>query len=183
VRRSVGVALLASTAVALGACAPLTVSVPNAGPPTPQAPQTQTAERPTPAPPQTVAGGASGPVAAVRAFATRYINWTADSVSGDLRSLAEESVGQARSAMQLAASQTAQDYELHQGGLGNRGTVVAIASTAGHAHEYAVVTVERTTASTTSAYAGLQPAWHVALATVTPLAPGRWAVSGWQPEN
>jgi hypothetical protein len=34
-----------------------------------------------------------------------------------------------------------------------------------------------------TAYAGLAPAWHVAVATVTEVAPRRWVLSGWQPEN
>ena len=50
------------------------------------------------------------------------------------------------------------------------------------ADQYAVVTRERTTATNTTAYRGLRPAWHLALATVT-RPRGRWVVSGWQPEN
>ena len=54
---------------------------------------------------------------------------------------------------------------------------------AGHRDQYAVVTLERTTATDSTAYAGLAAAWHVAVATVAELAPGAWVVSGWQPEN
>jgi hypothetical protein len=46
-----------------------------------------------------------------------------------------------------------------------------------------VVTLESTSATNTTAYQGLRPAWHVALATVTEQQPGQWVVSGWQPEN
>ena len=85
--------------------------------------------------------------------------------------------------MALAAVQTAQDYELARAGVGNQGSVEAIGPVAGHPGQYAVVTLERTTATDSTAYAGLGAAWHVAIATVTQVAPGRWALSGWQPEN
>ena len=49
--------------------------------------------------------------------------------------------------------------------------------------QYVVVTLERTTATNTGAYDGLRPAWHVTVATVTQLTPGRWVVSGWQPDS
>jgi hypothetical protein len=143
-----------------------------------------THEYPGPAPaPQTASGASTAAVAAVRRFATNYINWTADTVAADMRALARQSVGQARSVVALAATQTAGDYELQRGGIGNRGTVEAIAALAGHRDEYIVVTRESTTATNTDAYQGLQPAWHVALATVTQQAGGGWALSGWQPES
>jgi hypothetical protein len=116
-------------------------------------------------------------------FATAYINWTAGTVKRDLLVLAARSVGQARSAMVLAAAQTAGDYELHRGGIGNSGTVEAVAPLAGRADQYVVVTRETTTASNSNAYAGLRPAWHVTIATVRKTASGGWVVSGWQPES
>jgi hypothetical protein len=97
--------------------------------------------------------------------------------------LARASIGQARSAMALAAAQTAGDYELRRGGVSNQGTVEAVAPLAGRPDEYVVVTRELTTATDTTVYQGLRPAWHVTLATVTQLAPGRWVLSGWQPES
>lgn len=142
----------------------------------------RTNELPTPTPPQT-APGFRTPLIAIEVFATGYINWTADTISDRMRLLARLSVGQARSAVTLDASQTAQDYELHRGGIANSGTVEAVAPVLGTADEYAVVTRERTTASNSNAYAGLQPAWHLALATVTRVKGGGWAVSSWQPEN
>jgi hypothetical protein len=132
---------------------------------------------------QTVIGGARGAEQAVRAFATAYINWTASTVARDLLVLAAESIGQARSATELAASETASDYELRRGGVANSGTVEAVAPLAGGGGRYVVVTRERTTATATNAYQGLAPAWHVTIATATQLAPGRWVLSGWQPEN
>jgi hypothetical protein len=143
-----------------------------------------THEYPSPPPPrQTAAGATSTAAQAVRAFATAYINWTAQTVSGDIASLAVRSVGQARSAMTLAAAQTADDYELQRGGIANHGTVEAVAPLPRKPHQYVVVTLESTSATNTTAYQGLRPAWHVALATVTEQQPGQWVLSGWQPEN
>jgi hypothetical protein len=132
---------------------------------------------------QTAAGGASSPAGAVRAFATAYINWDARTVSAVMRALVARSVGQARAAVTLAAAQTAGDYELARGGIANHGTVEAVAPRPGSRDEYVVVTLESTTAANTTAYQGLRPAWHVALATVTEQRPGQWVLSAWQPEN
>jgi hypothetical protein len=144
----------------------------------------KTHEFPSPLPPaEMAAGGSSSAVAAVRRFATAYINWSSQTVSRDMRALAAHSVGQARSALQLAAAQTAGDYELRQGGIGNSGTVETVAPLEGRADQYVVVTRETTTASHTALYRGLRPAWHVAIATVREIRPGVWAVSGWQPQS
>ena len=128
-------------------------------------------------------GAALSGAAAVGSFASAYINWSADTVSSDMRALAARSIGQARSAVQLAAAETAGDYELQRGGIANSGVVEAIAPLRGRPDQYAVVTRELTTATATTAYQGLQPAWHVAIATVSEIAPGEWVVSGWQPES
>jgi hypothetical protein len=119
----------------------------------------------------------------IEAFTTGYINWTAATVKVRMRALAKLSIGQARSAVLLLAAQTAQDYELARAGIANSGTVEAVAPLPGSSDEYVVVTRERTTASNSSAYQGLAPAWHLALAGVSRLAQGGWAVSSWQPEN
>ncbi len=143
-----------------------------------------THEYPSPPPAaQAVRSAAAGPVQAVRAFAGAYVNWTADTVAARMTALAASSVGQARSAMELAAAQTAHDYELQQGGIANTGTVEAVAPLDGASNRYVVVTREVTTAANTDAYQGLRPAWHLAIADVTEVAPGRWAVSRWQPET
>jgi hypothetical protein len=143
-----------------------------------------THEYPSPAPPrESVSGTAATAVAAIEAFASTYINWTADTVAGRMRALAAQSIGRARSAMQLAAAQTANDYELQRGGIANSGTVEAVAPLRGQRDQYAVVTKELTTATNSSEYQGLAPAWHVAIATVSEVANGQWVVSGWQPEN
>jgi hypothetical protein len=176
-------ALTGPAALALTGCATLPVpsSQPTTAPPAVASAQ-RTHELPTPAPYQT-APAFPTPLIAIEVFATGYINWTAETIARQMRLLARLSVGQARSAVTLDATQTAQDYELRRGGVANSGTVEAVAPVLGTAYEYAVVTRERTTASNTTAYDGLAPAWHLALATVTRLRGGGWAVSSWQPES
>jgi hypothetical protein len=143
----------------------------------------RTHEYPSPSPrPQTADGGAASAEAAIRAFAIAYINWSADTVAGDMRTLASQSIGQARSAVQLAAAQTAADYELQDGGISNSGVVEAVTPLAGVADRYIVVTREATSATNTTAYQGLRPAWHVTIATVSRLTSGAWVVSAWQPQ-
>lgn len=138
---------------------------------------------PTPGPRQRTDVTSLSATEAVRAFALSYINWRADTVASQLTVLARESIGQARSATELQAAQSAADTELKGGGIANQGTVEAVAPLAGSPDRYVVVTRERTTASLTSAYAGLRPAWHVTVATVTQVSPGAWVLSGWQPES
>ena len=141
-------------------------------------------EYPSPAPgKQRVSGASRSPSAAVAAFASAYINWTAGTISNDMRDLAARSIGQARAATQLAAAQTAGDYELRRDGIGNTGSVEAVAPLADRPGEYVVVTRELTTATATSAYQDLQPAWHVAVVTVSQIGRGRWVVSGWEPQS
>ncbi len=181
----VGLVVSGTGGCGFGSPAPTRSSTGAAGPKPPPVSVAQTThERPSPpTAPQRAASSAATPVAAVRAFALAYINWTPDDVTGHMRALAAASVGQARAAMQLAAAQTGGDYELQQGGISNHGTVEAIAPQAGRRDRYLVVTLERTTATVTTLYQGLRPAWHVAVATVLELTPGRWVLSGWQPEN
>jgi hypothetical protein len=142
-----------------------------------------THEYPAPAVSEQVASPSANAAAAVRRFAGAYINWNAGDVSAQMGALAQQSLGQARSALELAAAQTEQDYELQRGGVANQGTVEAVVALTGHPDQFIVVTRERTTATNTSAYQGLAPAWHVALATVSQVSPGHWAVSAWQPES
>jgi hypothetical protein len=134
-------------------------------------------------PPEAASATSSSAVAAVRLFATAYINWTADTVAGDMRALAARSIGQARSALQLAAAQTGSDYELQQGGISNNGQVEVVAPLPSARDQYVVVTWEQTAATNTTAYQGLHPAWHVAIATVSQVAGGAWVISGWQPQS
>ncbi len=145
-----------------------------------------THEYPSPSPPAQRAPGQLTAVGAITAFARRYINWDAQDVSAQMSDLARASIGQARSEMTLAAAETRTDSTLQQGGIANRGSVEAVAPLAGGSERYVVVTSEATTASATSAYAGLAPAWHLTLATVTEIGPPaerRWVISAWQPQN
>ncbi len=183
-RGATTVVLCALATAACGATHPHAGHTRTALSPSPLAQAEATHEYPSPPPPpERAASPADTPAGAVRAFATAYINWTAATVAGDMRSLAARSVGQARSAMALAAGETAGDYELQRGGIANHGTVEAVAPLRGRGAQYVVVTLESTTATNTTAYQGLRPAWHVALATVSEQRPGQWVVSGWQPES
>ena len=114
-------------------------------------------------------------------FGTQYINWNSHTVVADMRTLAEESVGQAHAAMELAAGETARDYELMRSGIANSGKVEAVAPLTNSGSRWVVVTLERTTAAHNSSYQGLAPAWHVIVCSVIRLAPGHWKVSVWQP--
>lgn len=179
-------AAAALSAAALAGCGLGAPRSPGAAarPRSPVAQAQATREYPSPPlPRQRAGGGATSGTSAVAAFASAYINWSADTVSGDMRALAARSIGEARSAVTLASAQTAGDYELQRGGIANSGVVEAVAPLRGQVDEYVVVTRERTTATATTAYQGLQPAWHVTIATVTELAPGEWVVSGWQPQS
>ena len=176
--RAVGVV---AWAVLVAGCAPFTPPPDRSSTQTAAAPTTP--EVPTPTVSESASGGSATAAQAIAVFANGYINWTAATIAGDMRALAASSIGQARSVAALAAAQTANDYELQRGGIANSGTVEAIAPLPGHRDQYVVVTRERTIATNTSAYDGLAPGWHVALATVSELEPGRWVVSGWQPES
>jgi hypothetical protein len=136
-----------------------------------------------PPPPESARDAAPTAVQAIRAFVTAYINWDAPTVAGTMRTLAADSIGQARAAMTLAAAETAGDYELRRGGIANSGVVEAVAPLEGHRDQFVVVTRESTTATNTTTYQGLRPAWHVALATVQQVPGGRWVLSDWQPES
>jgi hypothetical protein len=177
---------MVATGAALTGCSALGTTATSTGATASVTRAQSTHEYPSPAPPRQTATGATAAngAAAIFAFARAYINWNARTVAADMRALAARSIGQARSALELAAAQTANDYELRRGGIANSGSVEAIAPLAGGgANRYVVVTRERTTATASDAYRGLGPAWHVAIATVTSMPGGRWVLSGWQPET
>jgi hypothetical protein len=175
---------LAAACAALTGCSALGSAAAPSGSTASVARAQTTHEYPAPAlPRQTAAGGARAATEAIRAFATAYINWTAQTVAADMRALAAECIGQARSALQLAAAESADDYELQRGGISNSGSVEAVAPLLGGRSRYVVVTRETTSATSTAAYEGLRPAWHLAIATVVSMPGGRWALSGWQPES
>ncbi|MGO9750182.1 MAG: hypothetical protein ACLP8S_09410 [Solirubrobacteraceae bacterium] len=142
----------------------------------------RTHEVPTPAPRQRASGGVSA-AQEITTFATIYINWTAQSVAAQMTELARASVGQARSEMALAAAETGRDSQLREAGIANSGIVEAVVPLPGQRDRYVVVTRESTSATNTTVYQGLGPAWHVTVATILGLSPGRWVVSGWQPQS
>jgi hypothetical protein len=180
--RRAALALAASTVVCAGCGAGHGAH--RATTPSPLARARATPEYPTPPPArQTTVSASDTATDAITAFATAYINWDAGSVSADMRALAARSIGQARAATTLAAAETTGDYELQRGGIANHGTVEAVAPLPGHRGDYVVVTLESTSATNTTAYQGLRPAWHVALATVTEQRAGQWVLSAWQPES
>lgn len=105
--------LLTASCASLSGCAMLSRPSRPDPPPSAVARAQSTHELASPRPRQTVASpGAATKEQAVRRFARAYINWTADSVGRDMSELASASIGQARSALQLATAQTAGDYEL-----------------------------------------------------------------------
>jgi hypothetical protein len=143
----------------------------------------RTHELPTPAGTVHAAGGWRTPSAAVSAFASVYVNWTAATVGSRLRALARASVGQARAEMATEAREVGGDRELRSGEIANSGAVETVAAIAGDPETYTVVTRERTSAARDGAYRGLPAEWHVSVATVTRRGDGLWVVSGWQPES
>jgi type IV pilus biogenesis protein CpaD/CtpE len=176
--------LAAAVTLGLSGCAAIAArSTTTSGSRSPVAVAERTHEYPAPVPAAERAPGSPSAAAAVFAFANGYINWNAHTVVADLRWLAADSVGQARSAMQIEAAQVAADYELRGGGVANAGTVEAVALLRGSKDDYVVVTQESTTATATDAYRGLRPAWHVTIATVRREPSGAWVLSGWQPES
>lgn len=207
-RRGAVVVALAGLVLALGGCgitlpAPATSSGSDAAGAAPASDAQAPVHNEVPTPPAKAehAYGAPTPIAAVRAFAHTYINWTAADVAKRMHALSRSSVGQARTELQLEAAETKADKELHSGGVANSGVIKAVsrlggggggttgkgggagsAAAAGGDH-YVVVTLEQTTATASSAYDGLAPAWHVAVATVRATDHHRWVVSGWQPES
>ena len=139
-------------------------------------------ELPTRPGPDESAPPANSAQVALKRFASVYINWNAADVKRRLLELAADSVGQARTAMQLEAAQTGADPELRQAGIVNRGRVEAVSSLAGSRRRYVVITLESTSATDSAAYEGLTAAWHLTVATVTRRGRG-WLISGWQPES
>lgn len=167
-------------AVPTGAGAPSAQTAPPQSPPSPFPPP---AGVPRPASHQPNPYNSPLAAEALVAFANEYINWNSHNVASVMRLLASQSIGQAHAEMELAAGETARDYELHRGGIANRGQVEGVAPCSGPGGRWVIVTRERTTATASDAYQGLAPAWHVIVGKAVELRPGRWAISLWQPEN
>ena len=180
-RAAVGLVTAALLAAGCGIAVPAST-----GAGTTSAPVAPPVQQPAPAQPATHQPNPyNSPLAAeaLVAFATEYINWNSHNVVADMRLLASQSIGQAHAEMELAAGQTARDYELRRGGIANSGQVEGVAPCSGPGGRWVIVTRERTTSTASNAYQGLAPAWHVIVGKAVELRPGRWAVSLWQPES
>jgi hypothetical protein len=143
-----------------------------------------TGETPAPLPPTAQSQAPSAPAAtpeqAIRQFALLYVNWTWRTLPTHLRQLAALSVGAARLAEQHAAAAASRDSEIASTHVYNRGQIVSIAPSRTQPGEWVIVTREQTGGN--AQYDGLQPSWHVTLATLAHL-PNGYSVSRWLPQN
>lgn len=140
----------------------------------------QTGEIPSPAPrvPRAVgdpSGERASPKGAVVAFATRFINWSAGELQGIERSLADQSVSDARALMLQAAADPQTAVDLQAAGISNSGHVVAVVANRPTRGAYLVITRERTGTD--------GPTFHVTIARVARMTNGGYVVSGWNPQS
>ena len=125
--------------------------------------------------------GAPTPQAALERYASRYVNWTAQTVMSVQRQLAAISLGQARAQALQAAASYAHDRALNASRVANHGSVISIARGHGAAAAWwVIVTQEQTTG--TGDYTGLPATDHVTYAQLQHTRSG-WIVSQWSPQN
>jgi len=141
-------------------------------------------ESPAPPPPTAQSQAPSAPAAtaeqAIRQFALLYVNWTWRTLPTHLRQLAALGVGAARLAEQQAAAAEGRDSEIAATQVYNSGQIVSIAPSQTRSGEWVIVTREQTGGD--AQYDGLQPSWHVTLATLVHL-PSGYSISQWLPQN
>lgn len=125
-------------------------------------------------------GVKNSPVAAARAFAQLYVNWSYRTLSSNQRTLAAISVGAARLSERQAAAASARDSTIARAHVYNSGSVVSIAPDALRAGWWAILTREQTGGD--QQYEGLPAAYHVTLAELTRV-PGGYAVEQWLPQS
>jgi hypothetical protein len=136
---------------------------------------------PPPSPPsQAPFGVQTTPQRALAAYATRYTNWSYQTLMEDQDALARSSVGAARLAEQQAAARSHNDTALVRGQVWNHGQTISIAPDLGAPGTWAVVTRERTGGNTE--YEGLPASYHVTLAKLAAV-PGGYAVEQWLPQS
>lgn len=182
-RRFLLIAALVALTPFLSACGLATSDTSNTSAGTP--PQANAGERegtiPASAAQEAPADSPAGsPQQAVERFAVQYINWSYSTLAADASHLAAESLGEARAHEEQASAQAARDTPLARGHIHNSGTVIAVAHVrGGRTGEWVVDTREQTGGD--QEYAGLQPTFHVTLATVTRVGQG-YAVSAWRPQ-
>jgi hypothetical protein len=124
---------------------------------------------------------AATPQLALERYATAYVNWRAAQLPEHETLLARMSVGPARLVAQQTAASASGAAALAANQVANSGWILAIAPAQGaDTGQWVVVTEEQTTGS--GVYAGLPPAPHVTLATVT-REDGGWVVSAWNPQT
>ena len=125
--------------------------------------------------------GAPTPQAALERYASRYVNWTAQTVTSVQRQLAAISLGQARAQALQAAASYAHDRALNASRVANHGSVISIARGHGAAAAWwVIVTQEQTTG--TGDYAGLPATDHITYAQLQHARSG-WIVNQWSPQN
>jgi hypothetical protein len=120
------------------------------------------------------------PQRALATYATRYINWSYQTLTADQDALALSAVGAARLAEQQAAAQSHGDTAIARGQIWNRGQTISIAQDLGAPGSWVVVTREQTGGNTE--YEGLPASYHVTLAKLATL-PGGYAVAQWLPQS
>jgi len=190
-----GIAVLAVLLTGCGIRDPYTNTTATRTTPT-AAPATSTATNADPAPerggtiPQATraaqsqlaaSAGAPTPQAALARYATRYVNWTAQTATSVQRQLAAISLGQARAQALQAAASYAHDRALNASRVANHGSVISIAPGHGAAATWwVIVTQEQTTG--TGDYTGLPATDHVTYAQLQHTRSG-WIVSQWSPQN
>jgi len=197
--KTVGIALLAVLLTGCGISDPYTNTTTTSTTPTAtssSAPAASTVTNADPAPErggtipqaaraaQSKAAGRAGaptPQAALERYASWYVNWTAQTVTGVQRQLAAISLGQARAQALQAAASYPHDRALSTSRVANHGSVISIAPGHGAAATWwVIVTQEHTTG--TGDYTGLPATDHVTYAQLQHTRSG-WIVSQWSPQN
>jgi hypothetical protein len=120
------------------------------------------------------------PQRALAAYATRYINWSYQTLTADQNALAGSSVGAARLSEQQAAAQSQSDTAIARGRIWNRGQPITISQNLAQPDTWVIVTREQTGGNTE--YQGLPASYHVTLAKLAAV-PGGYAVEQWLPQN
>ena len=180
-RTTTSAANTASRARTPAAAASTATAPPDAGDPVPE--RGGTIPRRAQATENKLLGGAARPTpeAALKRYATTYLNWNATHVIAIQHQLAAISLGQARAQAQQAAVSAARDPQLTTSQVANRGQVIAIApGQADATGQWVIVTNEQTTGH--GDYQDLPATLHIIYAQLTNTRQG-WVISGWQPQN
>lgn len=136
-----------------------------------------------PTPPTRPAADAATPQAALRAFAERSITWTWKTLATQQQQLADAAIGQARDHAQLLATTASHDQEMRRGRITSTGTVQAITRAPGTRDRWVVIIREQPSSENPGRYEQPRAAYHVVVAAVREIAPGRWVVSAWRPQR